>query len=269
MASPISRRSFFALVPTVAAAPLLLPGVGFAEAPPAGPFPEFPAQEPARVREMVGVAHGNLQRVRELLAESPALAGAAWDWGYGDWETALGAASHVGNREIAALLMQNGARPDLFTFAMLGQLAVVRAYVEANPGVQRTPGPHGLTLLHHARNGGEAAKPVVAYLEQLGDADPVTIPEPLDDAVRAALPGTYDFGDGSGRTLLVTAKDSALMAKSLPDGAARMLFHRGGNEFAPAGSPAVRLQFELKEGRATAVRVVDGRVLLNARRVNG
>jgi len=40
---------------------------------------------------------------------------------------------------------------------MLGQLGVVQALVEASPGVQRIPGPHDFTLLHHARMGGAGA----------------------------------------------------------------------------------------------------------------
>ncbi len=54
---------------------------------------------------------------------------------------------------------------------MLGQLAVVRAWVETAPGIQKTPGPHAITLLAHARAGGPDAAPVVAYLQQVGDAD--------------------------------------------------------------------------------------------------
>src|SRR5262249_873560 len=61
----------------------------------------FPGTPPELAREMVAVSHGNVKRVRELVEAHPALAKAAWDWGFGDWETALGAASHVGNREIA------------------------------------------------------------------------------------------------------------------------------------------------------------------------
>ncbi len=102
---------------------------------------------------MVAVSHGNVARVKELLAASPALAKAAWDWGYGDWESALGAASHVGNREIAALLLTNGAHPTIFSAAMLGQLDVVKAFIAASPGVQKTYGPHGISLLAHAKNG--------------------------------------------------------------------------------------------------------------------
>jgi hypothetical protein len=52
---------------------------------------------------MVGASHGNLARVNELVLAHPALANAAWDWGFGDWETAIGAASHVGNKQIAAV----------------------------------------------------------------------------------------------------------------------------------------------------------------------
>lgn len=275
MPSPISRRSFLAIVPVLAAGPLALVSAPATSAPTSAPAgsaplpPEFPSHEPARVQEMVGVSHGNVARVRELLAESPALAGAAWDWGYGDWETALGAASHVGNREIAGLLMAHGARPDLFTFAMLGQLAVVRACVEANPGIQKTTGPHGLTLLLHARNGGEAAKPVVTYLEALGDADPAATSLPLSEAEMNALAGSYGFDDGTGRTLLVTVKGGALFAKRLPDGAARTIYHVGGNEFHPAGSRAVRLRFDVREGRAVAVTIIDGKPVLNARRLEG
>lgn len=131
----------------------------------------FPSHEPALAREMVSVSHGNVARVRELLSGRPALAEAAWDWGYGDWETALGAASHVGHRAIAELLLQDGAAPTLFSAAMLGQLDIVKATVDATPGVQRMKGPHGITLAAHARAGGPAAAAVLRYLESLGDAD--------------------------------------------------------------------------------------------------
>ena len=90
-------------------------------------YAEFPAQDPALVRDVVGAAHVRIDRVRELVEASPALAKASWDWGFGDWESALGAASHMGRRDIADLLISHGARPNLFTFAMMGNLAVVRS----------------------------------------------------------------------------------------------------------------------------------------------
>lgn len=72
--------------------------------------------------------------MRMMLAEHPALAKCSWDWGYGDWESALGAAAHTGRREIALTLIEHGARVDLFAAAMLGMTDVVRAIVAAQPG---------------------------------------------------------------------------------------------------------------------------------------
>ena len=80
----------------------------------------FPQQAPAMVREAVVASHGNVKRIRELVDAHPALARAAYDWGFGDWEDCLGAASHVGNREIADYLISKGARPTIFSATMLG-----------------------------------------------------------------------------------------------------------------------------------------------------
>jgi|GEM_PF-3533732 len=77
----------------------------------------LPAIDPKLVNEFVSVAHGNLKRVRELLDAEPGLLNAAWDWGGGGFETAIGAAAHTGGREITLLLLGRGARIDLFTAA--------------------------------------------------------------------------------------------------------------------------------------------------------
>ena len=117
------------------------------------------------VQEFVGNAHGNLGRVRELLRAQPALVNAAWDWGGGDWETALGAAAHMGRRDIAAELLAHGARLDLFAAAMLGEVEIVRAILGAFPELRRASGPHGIPLLAHAQAGGEEAAAVVRLLQ--------------------------------------------------------------------------------------------------------
>jgi len=85
----------------------------------------FPLQPPELVREMVTVAHFDLRRVKELVDARPSLACAGWDWGFGDWETPLGAASHMGNRPIAEYLLSRGAQPSVFSATMLGQIEVI------------------------------------------------------------------------------------------------------------------------------------------------
>lgn len=105
------------------------------------------------VFEFVRVSHGDLARVKELLAEEPGLVNACWNWGGDDWESALGAAAHTGQREIAELLLARGARMDLFAAAMLGKIEIVKAFIADDPGIVHVKGPHGIPLLLHARAG--------------------------------------------------------------------------------------------------------------------
>lgn len=124
-----------------------------------------PALEPSLVQEFVGNAHGDLDRVKELLAQQPALINACWDWGGGDFETGLGAAAHMGRRDIAEFLLENGARLDLFAAAMLGKLDVVKAALSAFPDAINVPGPHGIPLIAHAKAGSESAQAVFDFLQ--------------------------------------------------------------------------------------------------------
>jgi hypothetical protein len=118
----------------------------------------------ALVRDFVANAHGDLDFVRAALEDEPSLLNAAWDWGGGDWETGLGAAAHMGRRDIAELLLAHGARLDVFAAAMLGYVDVVRAVLAADPAARDAKGPHGIPLLAHAEAGGEQAVAVVGLL---------------------------------------------------------------------------------------------------------
>ena len=120
-----------------------------------------------QVEKFVRAAHVDLDATRSLLDEQPKLVNAAWDWGGGDWETALGGASHMGRPDIALHLLEHGARMDIFAAAMLGKLAIVKAAIDAYPETRHVLGPHGIPLMKHAQKGGDAAKPVVEYLESL------------------------------------------------------------------------------------------------------
>lgn len=127
--------------------------------------PPLPAE---LIREFVVAAHANFEKTRDMLEQQPALVNAVWDWGGGDFETALGGAGHMGNREIALYLLGKGARMELFAAAMLGKLDVVKSALTAFPNLLNTPGPHGIPLIAHARKGGAEAGEVLAYIESLG-----------------------------------------------------------------------------------------------------
>jgi hypothetical protein len=117
------------------------------------------------VAEFVLMAHGDLGVVKQLVEREPAIVNAAWDWGGGDWETGLGAAAHVGRRDIAEYLLEHGARMDVFAAAMLGEVEIVRAMLDAQPDLRDARGPHGIPLVAHAEAGGEQARAVLELLQ--------------------------------------------------------------------------------------------------------
>ena len=142
-----------------------------------------PAQ--AVIDEFVGSAHGDVERVRELLAEYPELYDATAAWG----ETALGAAAHSGRREIAEVLLAAGAPLDLCAAAMLGRIEEVATMLDLDPAQARATGAHGIPVLSHATLGGQRE---VAELLVARGADPnagAGGSPPLHGAVRASDAG--------------------------------------------------------------------------------
>lgn len=240
----IGRRAF---VLTGAAAAAGLTGVRVViaeDSAEAASVPEwFPAHDPALAREVVGASHANLERVREIVERKPEIAKAAIDWGFGDWESAIDAASHTGRAEIAELLIAHGARPTLFTHAMLGDLAVVRATIEARPGVQREPGPHGISLLSHAQAGGERAAETAAYLESLGDAGGGQKAAALGEEEMQAYVGRYRFGAGDRDVLEVSIDRRGNLSMRQVEGTARRLVFKGDDAFSAAGADSTRIRF--------------------------
>lgn len=125
-----------------------------------------------KVKDFVGAGHNNLDKVKQLLQEFPTLIYCMWDWGGGDFETALEGAGHVGNKDIANHLIGIGARTNLFVLTMLGKTQIVKAYLESYPQYLQARGPHGYTLLHHAQRGGDDAKELMEYLQSKGLKEP-------------------------------------------------------------------------------------------------
>jgi hypothetical protein len=275
MAHRWSRRSFFGLTSGLPALGVSL----FASrawgqsagvpSPSAGDV--FPAQDPLLVKEAVGVSHRDLKRLQELVERNPALARASIDWGFGDWESCIDAAAHVGQKPIADFLLTSGARPTIFSAAMMGQLDVVKAFIAARPGIQRTLGPHGLTLMWHATRGGADAVPVVQYLTAVGDADVQPATQPLAVADRDVLAGKYTYGSGPRDYFVIEVRTDMLKREQLtierPGSPSRQnLYHTGNLVFFPTGVPSVKIAFAKEGARVTQFTVADPHVMLTARR---
>jgi len=119
-------------------------------------------------QDFVIYAHSDLEMVKKLLEREPGLLNASMDWGSGDWETALGGASHMGRKDIVKYLLGKGARNDIFCSAMMGMLDAVKALITLEPKLIDSKGPHGRFHLHwHAQVGGEDSKPVLDYLQSI------------------------------------------------------------------------------------------------------
>lgn len=134
----------------------------------ANPTQAGPPLDKAIVEEFVRVGHSDMDKVKQMLEETPTLLNAAHDWQRGDFETCLGAASHVGYKELARYLLDKGAQANIFTACLFGKLEIVKPMLSAFPSTLNAKGPHGFTLLHHAIKGGDEALAVKEYLESLG-----------------------------------------------------------------------------------------------------
>ena len=267
----LTRREWFVKAPaalaTVTMMPLLAQNMASGSEANTDLYSEFPSQDPSLVREVVRVSHFDLEHVRELVTASPALAKAAWDWGFGDWETALGAASHMGRSDIAELLIEHGARPNLFTSTMLGHLEAVQACINAMPNIQQTAGPHGITLLQHARNGGDEAKLVLEYLLTLGDADNGQMSLDISEEQKKLYIGHYAFSERESDAFEVLQDSRGGLAIKKAGRFSRTLHRVEEHGFAPAGAPAVRVRFQITDGQAGSLTIHDPAPLVTARRI--
>ena len=193
MVGSISRRSFgFTFGATAVAAGSVLAQGDDKVAVPGGPVEapferdyDAPSFKPswkkqqinrALAQDFVIYAHSDLDMVRKLLDREAGLLNAAIDWGGGDWETALGGASHMGRADIVELLLSRGARIDLFCATMLGQLDAVKAFLTLQPSLIDAKGPHGFSLHFHAQVGGDKSKTTLEYLQSIKPIELKPIP---------------------------------------------------------------------------------------------
>ena len=120
------------------------------------------------VKEFVVAGHKNLDKVKEMLIDYPNLIYSRYDWGDGDFEEAIEGSGHLGIKEIANYLIEEGARVNLFVLTMLGKTNLVKPTLEEYPNLLTAKGPHGFTLLHHAKVGGSDSQELLEYLTEKG-----------------------------------------------------------------------------------------------------
>ncbi len=118
------------------------------------------------IMEFVFAAHKSLDETRKILEEYPLLLNSTSQFKKGDFETAVGGASHMGRKDIVDYLVTKGARLDIFNYAFLGYEDFIKKLLTNYPHLINSYGPHGFTLLHHAEVG--AHKELAEWLQEKG-----------------------------------------------------------------------------------------------------
>ena len=236
----------------------------------------FPAQDAESVKEIVSAAHSRLEDVKTLVTARPALARASWDWGFGDWESALGAACHMGRRDIASVLIEHGARPDLFTHVLMGHIDAVKSIVGSTPGIQSIRGPHGITLMRHAiiaanndsltPNEKQTMKEIIAFLETEGNADKTQTDLGISENEAEAYTGVYRFGENERDYFSVELSRRGKLYMSRAEDIGRSLGRVEEHTFAPYGAEAVRIRFTMENEMAKTLTIHDPQPLVTATR---
>ena len=243
-----------------------------------GKLPEhFPNIDPKIIAEVVGKSHFDLDRVKELVDKRPELSRSVWEWRFGDFESAIGAASHVGRRDIALYLISKGARPTLFTFAMLGHLNVVKSAIKALPGIQKVTGPHGISLLDHAYAGErmkdsmsvteiKGLEETIAYLTELGNASRDNYIDVSTEEQKKYL-GNYKYGDGEKEGFTIDINMRKLLSLGPLGEFGGALYKIGDNKFIYNGAPSVEITFDIQANIVHSMKITDPDISIEAQKV--
>jgi hypothetical protein len=165
--APLTGASALALgqEPAKAPSPVEAPFTRDYPAPGFNPSWKKPQLNRTMLQDFVIYAHSDLEMTKKLLDKEPLLINGVMDWGAGDWESGLGGATHMARRDIVEFLLERGARIDIFTATMMGQLEAVKSFLTLQPKLIDARGPHGFSLHFHAQLAGKDADKMVAYLQ--------------------------------------------------------------------------------------------------------
>jgi hypothetical protein len=159
---------------------------------------------------------------------------------------------------------------------MLGKLQAVKLMIEATPGIQSIDGPHGISLLQHARNGISKkeslsapqiaeSEQLIAYLESLKNADGRQYLEMTDDKKKYL--GDYKYGDGEkeGLTIRLNMREMISLGKLGQFGGA--LYKIGDNKYIYNGAPSVQISFQFENDKVISLTIEEPDLTLKAIKV--
>jgi hypothetical protein len=159
----------------------------------------------------------------------------------------------------------------------MGMLKAVQEIIETVPGIQSHTGPHGITLLQHAKNRLEAkdisetdranVNKVISYLEGLGNADVKPKNLEMTDEEKKKFFGEYRFGDGSNEIFVVDQHRLGFLQLARKSSSPRKLNKVDDNIFSPAGAASVKIIFKMSNDKAISLSIHEPEPLVVATRI--
>jgi len=160
---------------------------------------------------------------------------------------------------------------------MLGMQKSVQEIIETVPGIQTHGGPHGITLLQHAKNrledknisASDAANvnKVISYLESLGNADIKPKSLEVTEEEKKKYLGEYRFGTGEGEIFVVDVHRLGFVQIARKGSSPRGLKKVDEYTFSPAGAPSVKIIFKITNDKAASLSIHEPEPLVTAVRI--
>lgn len=229
----------------------------------------YPAIAEDIANEVVGVSHFNFDRLKELVNKRPKLARTTWDWGFGDWETAIGTTSHVDRKDMVEYLISKGARPDIFTNAIFGVYDTVKSKLEFIPGLQRVTGPHGISMLKHVKNRDSKSKDsirLIDYITALGDVGGTNY-QKLGDNEKQQYVADYKYGSGEFDDFWVKVNSQKRLLFGKLGKFGGSILKTGDHTFNYNGTPSMEIKFELEADKIVSLKLKEPELSLIAKRI--
>ncbi|MEM7124860.1 MAG: ankyrin repeat domain-containing protein [Chloroflexota bacterium] len=121
------------------------------------------------IDEFVNISHGYLgedgfTQIKEMVEQHPDLVYAVHSDGD---ETGIGAAAHMGERQIVQYLLDKGATLDISIAAMMGWRDKLANFLKQAPALATAKGVHGIALIYFAALSGDVKMAEMIWVQFL------------------------------------------------------------------------------------------------------
>ena len=152
--------------------------------------------------------------------------------------------------------------------------------IESIPGIESTGGPHGISLLRHAKAGlrdnyglelsqeqVDESSTLISFLEKLGTADNQVENIEIADDEKTRYLGDYMYGEGPNDGLSIRTNMWNMLALGKLGKTGGSLYQKSTNTFSYNGTTSVEVSFLFEREKVVALTVTEPGLTLKAVKV--